>query len=244
MRRRRFTTAALTAAVLLVPTACGDDDDTTETSDPTTTVAGSTTAAAETSTTTGETTTTEATTTTVADTTTTAEETTTTSAQPTGIGIEDLTLDGVAIGTATEPAVEALLDRFGAPTADDGWDVGCPLDGDEENERVVQWGGLTAWFTRSTLDDDGVFQAWWYRVAPDGTTEPGGPAPDEFDLPADLEFGDPMSEVEVQLGVPVLIDDVFQIAIASTDAYTLFSDQPDVASPLVTAGVPFVPACE
>ncbi len=111
----------------------------------------------------------------------------------------------------------------------------------------MQWGGLNTYFTRSDEADPGVFQSWWYRSDrdPSQPQEQGGPAPEEFDLPADLQFGDPMTEIEVQLGLPVTVDDeLFLIAFAGNDSFTLMSDEPSVDAPLVTVAVPFQPACE
>ncbi len=240
--KNRLVLAATVAVLMLAVASCGDDDADADVAAVTTTVAPgetTTTLAPESTTSTAETTTTEE-----VETTSTASETTTTEAA-TGISTEDLTLDGVSLGDESDSAISDLIDRFGAPTTDNGWEEGCPFDGEGLNERVVQWGGLNAYFTRPDDSSPGVFQTWWYRVNFDtGAAIPGGPTPDQIDLPGDIGFGDPISEVEVRLGLPITFDDVFQLVYVSTESYTISTYELDASAPIVSVGVPFVPACD
>lgn len=243
----RASTVAIVAALVLSGAAgCGDDDaleaSTTTTVASTTTeaeAAGATTTTAEPTTTTGG----EAavTTTAAAD-----PSTTTTEAPPTTVALDitALSLAGVTLDAAAEPAVRDLIDALGPPTEDTGWTVGCPLDGEDPNERYVSWGSLTAYFVRTGAS--GSFAGWWYGVDPDTlAAAPGGPEPGDLTLPGDLSFGDPIGEAESRLGVPVVVDeDLFFIATATGSGWELSTAFPALDAPIVTAASPFQPVCE
>jgi hypothetical protein len=250
-------TVLLLACLALLSTACDRattevattptiaETTTTTTAGPDDTAAGtsSTTAPADRSTITttttigGESTTT----TTTAETTTTAstfpEEATTTTAPPDVLLVTPYgRLGGVEIGTDFDTALPALVDVFGQPDVDTGWEVGCPLDGEDENERILRWGALEAHFY---LVDTGRLVAW--TIAADAGSIPRGAT---VVLPGGSTLGEPMSAVAASTGLEVVLDGVFEAAIVTEDGYTLWGFPDSLDAPLSLVGVPFVPVCE
>jgi hypothetical protein len=184
----------------------------------------------------------ETTTTTTADTSTTTattfpEEATTTTAPPDVLLVTPYgRLGGVEIGTDFDTASAALVDVFGEPDADTGWEVGCPLDGEDENERILRWGALEAHFY---LVDTGRLVAW--TIAADTGSIPRGAT---VVLPGGSTLGEPMSAVAAATGLEVVLDGVFEAAIVTEDGYTLWGFPDSLDAPLSLIGVPFVPVCE
>ncbi len=192
---------------------------------------------ATTSTTAGESTTTTA----AVETTTTAstfpEEATTTTAPPDVLLVTPYgRLGGVELGTDFDTASVALVDVFGEPDADTGWEVGCSLDGEDENERILRWGALEAHFY---LVDTGRLVAW--TIAADAGSIPRGAT---VVLPGGSTLGEPMSAVAASTGLEVLLDGVFEAAIVTEDGYTLWGFPDSLDAPLSLVGVPYVPVCE
>lgn len=149
---------------------------------------------------------------------------------------------GAQIGADADAAVDAVRSHFGSPTLDTGWNVGCPLDGDEENERTVAWGSLHLNLVRS----DGVerLDSWGYSTDAAGVAEPDGVQPDLLDLPGDAEFGLPMSLASNFLGSPVVYDDLFGVTQVYVDGLEILGEGVDASGVLTQIGVPFVPKCE
>jgi hypothetical protein len=77
-------------------------------------------------------------------------------------------LADIPIGAGANQTIARLVERFGAPTADSGWQNACL------SERTVQWGGLTVWFVAEDAPDaaavtEGTF-GWYLYERSDGTT--------------------------------------------------------------------------
>ncbi len=146
---------------------------------------------------------------------------------------------GVALGTETEAALAQLTSLIGSPDEDTGWYVGCPLDGDDLNERLVQWGDLNVYF--DLFDGDaGVLRAWGYDVR---VVAGGFPEPELVMLPGGSRLGDPINQVAVAAGLAVRYDETFDINRVGDPGYEIVSDAPPGA-PAWGAFVPFVPSCE
>lgn len=164
------------------------------------------------------------------------EEATTTTAPPDELVVMPYgTIGGVELGTDLDSALPRLIAVFGDPDDDTGWQVGCPLDGEAENERIIRWGSLSTHFH---LVDTGRLIAWTID-AEDGAI-PGT----EVRLPGGSTFGEPMSAVAAANGLEVLLDGVFGAATVSEDGYVLWGFPDELSAPLSLAGVPYVPVCE
>jgi hypothetical protein len=184
-----------------------------------------------------------------ADTTSTGDPATTTTSEPpptttpTGEG-ETLVVAayepvlGVPIGTDFDAATAELEEILGAPDNDTGWGVGCPLDGEEANERSLTWGSLRVDFF---LTDTGRLSSWVYD-ATDGEHKPDGVL--RLQLPGDVNLGDSMSAVAGDIGVDLVIEPTFDAAIVGEDGYFLWGFPAGGDAPLSLIGVPYVPVCE
>lgn len=150
----------------------------------------------------------------------------------------DAALLGVDIGTDTTEAMETLESLIGEPDFDSGWYVGCPLDGDELDERLVQWGDLNVYFDRS--DGDEIMRAWGYDLR---IVDGGYPELELIELPGGSQMGDPVNEVAAAAGLEVVYDALFDINRVGEDGYEILSDAPPGA-PVWGAFVPFIPTCE
>ncbi len=112
--------------------------------------------------------------------------------------VEDLSLLGVDLDTGAAVAIRKLTALLGPPRQDSGWNVGCPFDGPEVNERVISWGGLRAYFYGTP--GNRVFNDWSYAVNSE-TLEPfnpGGPPPSAIVLPEGVHVGDRLWDAAVQ----------------------------------------------
>ena len=127
---------------------------------------------------------------------------------------------GVAIGAEADDAMSMLAAAIGEPDFDTDWYVGCPLDGDELNERLVQWGDLNVYFER--FDGTEKFRAWGYDLR---IVEGGYPEIDLIELPGGSRMGDPVNVVAAAAGFDVVYD-------------------APPGAPVWGAFVPSVPACE
>ena len=145
---------------------------------------------------------------------------------------------GVDIGSDTTEAMEALESLIGEPDFDSGWYVGCPLDGDGLDERLVQWGDLNVYFDRS--DGDEIMRAWGYDLR---IVDGGYPELELIELPGGSQMGDPVNEVAAAAGLEVVYDALFDINRVGEDGYEILSDAPPGA-PVWGAFVPFIPTCE
>lgn len=164
------------------------------------------------------------------------EEATTTTAPPNELVVMPYgTIGGVELGTDLDTALPRLTSVFGEPDDDTGWQVGCPLDGEDENERIIRWGSLSTHFY---LVDTGRLIAWTI----DG--EDGDIPGTEVRLPGGSTFGEPMSAVAAANGLEVLLDGVFGAATVSQDGYVLWGFPDELSAPLSLVGVPYVPVCE
>jgi hypothetical protein len=147
-------------------------------------------------------------------------------------------LADVPFGTEADVAIPLLVDVLGEPDVDTGWIRGCPLDGDEANERNLTWGSLQAQFF---LNDTGRLVSWTYdtrrgEVRPDAVTG--------IDLPGGAELEDAMADVAAGAGADLVIEPAFDAAVASVDGYTLWGFPANGGAPLALIGVPFVAFCE
>ena len=145
---------------------------------------------------------------------------------------------GVAIGAEADDAMSMLAAAIGEPDFDTDWYVGCPLDGDELNERLVQWGDLNVYFER--FDGTEKFRAWGYDLR---IVEGGYPEIDLIELPGGSRMGDPVNVVAAAAGLDVVYDELFDINRVGVAGFEIVSDAPPGA-PVWGAFVPSVPACE
>ncbi|MGI9624060.1 MAG: hypothetical protein ACR2PK_14590 [Acidimicrobiales bacterium] len=147
-------------------------------------------------------------------------------------------LFGVELGTDAVLAVSQLVAQLGVPDVDTGWYVGCPLDGEQLDERLVQWGDLNTYFDRST--GEGAFIAWGYdlRIA-DGGVPPLG----LVDLPGGTHLGDPINEVAAAAGLSVTADESFGVNRVGGSGFEILSDPP-LGAPAWGAFVPAIPLCD
>ncbi len=145
---------------------------------------------------------------------------------------------GVALGTEAEQALGQLVALIGQPDEDTGWYVGCPLDGDDLNERLVRWGDLNVYF--DLFDDPGVLRAWGYDIR---VVAGGFPGPELVTLPGGSRLGDPINEIAAAADLDVRYDQTFDINRVGEPGYEIVSDSPPGA-PAWGVFVPFVPACE
>ncbi len=165
------------------------------------------------------------------------EEATTTTAAPDVLLVTPYgRVGGVELGTEFDDALPNLVEVFGEPDDDTGWQVGCPLDGEDDNERVLRWGALAAHFY---LVDTGRFIAW--TIDADRGSVPRGAT---VVLPGGSTLGEPMSAVAASTGLEVLLDGVFEAAIVTEDGYTMWGFPDSLDAPLSLIGVPYVPVCE
>jgi hypothetical protein len=145
---------------------------------------------------------------------------------------------GITIGTDADLALLELDALIGEPDFDTGWNVGCPLDGPELNERLVEWGDLDVYFER--FDGMERLRAWGYDVRlPEG----GFPEIPLISLPGGAQIGDPIEDVAAAAGEPVVYDPVFDVNRVGPDGYDIIAFG-DPGSPAWGAFVPFVPTCE
>lgn len=150
----------------------------------------------------------------------------------------DAPLLGIAIGSEASTTIEGLEALIGPPTNDTEWYVGCPLDGEELNERLLQWGDLNVYF--ELIGGEGIFVAWGYDVR---IVDGGFPEPALVILPGGGRVGDPIDDVAAAAGLDVVYDETFDINRVGEPGYEIVSDgAPD--APVWGAFVPFVPACE
>lgn len=147
-------------------------------------------------------------------------------------------LAGVALGTDAEPAIAALIDQFGPPTADTGWNPGCPLDAAGDNERTVQWGNLRAEFLRS--DGAEFLWVWGFDIR---NPAPGGPDVSEVALPGAGQIGDPIGDLAAAAGQALVFDDVFGFT-SFGGGYQVIASGLDATGASYGAYVPFIPLCE
>ncbi len=145
---------------------------------------------------------------------------------------------GVALGSDATTAMEVLEATIGEPDYDSGWYIGCPLDGDEDDERLVQWGDLNVYFDRS--DGTEVMRAWGYDLR---IVDGGFPEIDLIELPGGAKMGDPVNEVAAAAGLEVRYDDLFEINRVGEAGYEILSDAPPGA-PVWGVFVPGIPTCE
>ncbi len=162
---------------------------------------------------------------------------------PTPVPIEfvigpDADLLGVELQTDAEVALTALAALIGDPDFDSGWYQGCPLDGDELDERLVQWGDLNVYFDR--LDDGDVLAGWGYDLR---IVDGGFPSIDLIGLPGETRMGDPVDQVAAAAGLDVVYDEVFDLNRVAGDGFEIVSDAPPGA-PVWGAFVPSAPVCE
>ena len=164
-------------------------------------------------------------------------------ATPTPVPIEfvvapDAALLGVDIGDDADEALESLEALIGEPDFDSDWYVGCPLDGDELDERLVQWGDLNVYFDRSHGDE--IMRAWGYDLR---IVDGGFPELELIELPGGSQMGDPVNEVAAAAGLEVRYDALFDINRVGEDGYEILSDAPPGA-PVWGVFVPAIPTCE
>lgn len=145
---------------------------------------------------------------------------------------------GVTIGTEADDAMSMLAAVIGEPDFDTDWYIGCPLDGDELNERLVQWGDLNVYFER--FDGTEKFRAWGYDLR---IVEGGFPEIDLIELPGGSRMGDPVNVVAAAAGLDVVYDELFDINRVGAAGFEIISDAAPGA-PVWGAFVPGVPACE
>lgn len=108
-------------------------------------------------------------------------------------------LFGVPIGAATDGAVASLVRALGEPSADTGWNVGCPLDSPTlQNERLVSWGLLRVLFRRDTETAPGALQGYGF-VIPQGGTLSATDGAARLALPNGITLGMPISQVATKL---------------------------------------------
>lgn len=162
---------------------------------------------------------------------------------PTPVPVEfviapDAALLGVEVGTEAADAMASLEAVIGPPDFDSGWYVGCPLDGDALDERLVQWGDLNVYFDRS--DGDAVMRAWGYDLR---IVDGGFPELDVIELPGGARMGDPVEDVAAAAGLEVRYDPVFDINRVGAAGYELLADA-GPGAPVWGAFVPFIPICE
>lgn len=162
---------------------------------------------------------------------------------PTPVPIEfvvspNAALLGVDIGTDATDALTSLEDAIGTPDFDSGWYVGCPLDGDELDERLVQWGDLNVYFDRS--DGDEIMRAWGYDLR---IVDGGFPEIELIELPGGGQMGDPVNEVAAAAELEVRYDVLFDINRVGEDGYEILSDAPPGA-PVWGVFIPAIPTCE
>lgn len=145
---------------------------------------------------------------------------------------------GIALGTEAATTIAGLEALIGPSTFDSEWSVGCPLDGGELNERLVQWGDLNVYF--DIIDGEGVFTAWGYDLR---VVDGGFPEPELVVLPGGGRVGDPIDDIAAAAGLEVRYDEIFDINRVGEPGYEIVADAPPDA-PAWGAFVPFVPACE
>ena len=154
------------------------------------------------------------------------------------VGSPNAALLGVEIGADATEAMDSLEGLIGEPDFDSGWYEGCPLDGDELDERLVQWGDLNVYFDRS--DGDEIMRAWGYDLR---IVDGGFPELELIELPGGSQMGDPVNEVAAAAGLEVRYDAVFDINRVGEDGYEILSDAPPGA-PVWGVFVPGIPICE
>ena len=145
---------------------------------------------------------------------------------------------GVEIGADATEALASLEAAIGEPDFDSEWYVGCPLDGDELDERLVQWGDLNVYFDRS--DGDEIMRAWGYDLR---IVDGGFPEIELIELPGGAQMGDPVNEVAAAAELEVRYDALFDINRVGEDGYEILSDAPPGA-PVWGVFVPGIPTCE
>ncbi|MEM7285235.1 MAG: hypothetical protein AAF480_02705 [Actinomycetota bacterium] len=150
----------------------------------------------------------------------------------------DAPLLGVAVGSDATAAMASLATAIGEPDFDSGWYVGCPLDGDALDERLVQWGDLNVYFDRS--DGAEVMRAWGYDLR---IVDGGFPELEMIELPGGARMGDPVNEVAAAAGLEVRYDDLFDINRVGESGYEILADAPPGA-PVWGVFVPGIPTCE
>jgi hypothetical protein len=145
---------------------------------------------------------------------------------------------GVPIGTEFDTAADDLEAILGPPDQDTGWVVGCPLDGDDENERSLYWGSLRIDFY---FTNTGLLSAWVYDAS-EGEDRPEGVS--RLQLPGNVTLGQSMSSVASTIGAALTLDGVFDAATTGEDGYVLWGFPASEDAPLSIIGVPYVPVCE
>lgn len=149
----------------------------------------------------------------------------------------DAALLGVPIGTAADAALDALVAAIGTPDFDTEWYVGCPLDGDDLDERLVQWGDLNVYFDRSGGPE--LMVAWGYDLR---IVDGGFPEIDRIELPGGSRLGDPVDDVAAAAELEVVYDEVLDLNRVGEPGYEILSEAPSNA-PVWGVFVPAVPVC-
>jgi len=160
---------------------------------------------------------------------------------------ESGTLAGVAIGSEPEAAIAALIDVFGEPTLDTGWTIGCPLDDpDDENERLVRWGSLSANFrTEGYEADERYFDSWVYALDENRLPDPDGPQPWEVRLAEPgAALGMNITIASELLGEDVILNEVVQMQQSTNDHWTLLGQGAALDSRIATVAAPYFSLCD
>ena len=153
-------------------------------------------------------------------------------------------LFGVPIGAATDGAVASLVRALGEPSADTGWNVGCPLDSPTlQNERLVSWGLLRVLFRRDTETAPGTLQGYGF-VIPEGLTLSATDGAARLALPNGITLGMPISQVATKLAAKTEVNATFGWVSITTAGAMFTADGATGSAPLNAVAVPRVFSCE
>lgn len=153
-------------------------------------------------------------------------------------------LAGYPVGTDAETVIGAVTALFGAPTTDLGWNVGCPLDGEDVvNERFMAWGSLRVYFYGEP--DSGYMRAFVFHL--DRDTElaaVGGPGIEYVETPSGVLLGQSISDTGDALGVSPSYSEMFDSTVVELEGVVFRAYGPDPDGTLIAGEVPSVPICE